>query len=485
MNKPLLEKLKKWQSGQARRDNVEAYRVLPYKVLEDIARREPQTPEELLEVKGIKEKKLARYGKDILALVKGASNNQGSTFPFLERSSRNSSRSNLKIFEVGEYLDYLNEKLLQAEARIKGEISSIENRGNYIFFGLKDKEDESLLNCFIWRNDYQISGVELEEGMEVVIWGYPNVYKPSGRMSFQTKLIELVGEGALKKAYEELKKKLELEGLFALERKKAIPDFSHKIGLITSHQGAAIGDFTSNLGSYGFQIKFYDSRVEGKQAVFDLINGIKWFNKNISGLDVIVLVRGGGSLESLQAFNTESIVREIANSKIPVLAGIGHEKDVSLAALAADKMVSTPTGAAVELTRSWDEAGNIVSEAERELLSYLSKVFERFERVKHVLHRETEKIGQAILYNKEKISTSLKNIFSSFSRLIANIKEQIKIAENQVRLNNPERQLRLGYSLVSMGGKIVRSVKDVKVGDKADIKVSDGKLKSKIFKVEP
>lgn len=444
MQKDLLEKLKKWQADRARRDNVEAYRVLPYSVLEEIARREPQSANELLEIKGIKEKKLARYGKEILAIVNEESSEEVVTN--IEKEDR--------VFEVGEYLDHLNMKLLEAEAKIKGEVSSVENRGNYIFFGIKDKEDESLLNCFIWGNDYEISGVDLREGTEVVIWGYPNVYKPSGRISFQTKLIEIVGEGALKKAYEELKIKLEAEGLFAPERKRTIPEFSHRIGLITSHQGAAIGDFTSNLGSFGFQIKFFSSRVEGKQSVFDLIKGVRWFNKNMPELDVLVLVRGGGSLESLQAFNTESLVREIASSKIPVLAGIGHEQDVTLAALAADKMVSTPTGAAVELRKSWDEAASKVDEAERNLVSYLSKIFERFEKAKFVLHREAEKIGQSIFYNKEKIGLSLKNIYSSFSRLLQNIKEQIKNAEDQIKLNNPERQLRLGYSLVSLKGQI-------------------------------
>lgn len=473
MNKSLLEKLKKWQSDRARRDNVEAYRVLPYSVLEEIARREPQSVEELLEIKGIKEKKLARYGKDILTIVKGGSDEE--TIVDLDKQE--------KIFEVSEYLDYLNEKLLDAEARIKGEVSSVENRGNYIFFGIKDKKDESLINCFIWQNDYSISGIELEEGMEIVIWGYPNVYKPSGRLSFQTKLIEIVGEGALKKAYDELKRELEAEGLFVPERKKPIPDFSHKIGLITSHQGAAIGDFTSNLGSYGFEIKFYNSRVEGKQAVFDLIEGIKWFNKNSPGLDVIVLVRGGGSLESLQAFNTEALVREIANSKIPILCGIGHEKDISLAALAADKMVSTPTAAAVELRQPWDEAIHKVNDAERYLLLSLSKIFERFEKVKQSLHREIEKIGQAIFYSKDKIIISSKNIFSNFIRLLADTKEKIKNAEDQIKLNNPERQLKLGYSLVSFQGKLLRSVKSVKLKDKINVCLQDGDIKSEVLEI--
>lgn len=474
MNTEILEKLKKWQAQRARRDNIEAYRVLPYSVLEEIARREPRSAEELLEIKGIKEKKLARYGKEILAIVnEGRGEDIGNEIEKVD-----------KVYKVGEYLDLLNEKISELEARIQGEVTSVDFRGNAIYFSLKDKDDEGVLSCFMWHNDYEISGIQIEIGMELLIWGYPNIYKPIGRLSFQTKLIELVGEGALKKAYDELKKRLEREGMFAPERKKTIPDFSHKIGLITSHQGAAIGDFTSNLGSYGFQIKFYDSRVEGKQAVFDLVKAVKWFNISMPKLDVIVLIRGGGSLESLQAFNTESLVQEIANSKIPVLAGIGHEKDISLAALAADKMVSTPTGAAVEITRSWYEAAEKVDGMERNLLAYVSKVLERFERAKIMIHREEEKIGQAILYNKEKIRVSRKNIYLAFSRLILNIKEQIKNAQDQIRLNNPERQLKLGYSLVSLKGKIVRSVKQVKVGEEVDIKVSDGEFKSIVNEIK-
>jgi exodeoxyribonuclease VII large subunit len=473
MSKNILEKLKDWRNKTARRENVELFRVLGNQTLEEISKKEPQTAEELMEIKGIKEKKYTKYGEEILAIVRG----EGEKEIIMDLDKQE------KIFEVSEYLDYLNIKLLEAEARIKGEVSSVDDRGNYLFFKIKDKSGESLINCFVWRNDYQVSGVKIETGMEIVIWGYPSVYQASGQLSFQTKIIELVGEGALKKAYDELKKKLENEGLFAPERKKTIPDFSHKIGLITSYQGAAIGDFTSNLGSYGFQIKLYDSRVEGKQAVFDLVKGIKWLNKNIPSLDVIVIVRGGGSLESLQAFNTESLVQEIANSKIPVLAGIGHEQDVTLVALASDKMVSTPTGAAVELTRSWDEAASKVDKAERNLISYLSEILERFEKAKHALHRETEKIGQAIFFGKERADNFSKNISASFARLVSDIKEKIRNAENQINLNNPERQLKLGYSLVSLGGKIVRSVRQVKAGEEVDIKVSDGKIKSEVKKI--
>jgi exodeoxyribonuclease VII large subunit len=492
VNKNILQKLKDWRAKQARLENVELFRVISNQAVEEIAAKKPQDKKELLEIKGIKEKKYAKYGEEILAMVRG----EGEEFV-------ESFKEENKIFEVGEYLDFLNEKLLDAEARIKGEVSSVDIRGNYIFFSIKGKDEDSLISCFVWRNDYQTSGVQLEEGMEVVIWGYPNIYKPSGRLSFQTKLIELVGEGLLKKAYEELKEKLEAEGIFRPERKKTLPKYIQKIGLITSHQGAAIGDFISNVGNYGYKIKFYDSRVEGKQAVFEIVKGVKWFNKNMPDLDAVVLVRGGGSLESLQAFNTEVLVREISESKIPVLAGVGHEQDVTLAALTADLMVSTPTAAALEIRRSWDEAihglessekyilnafqnilvekkSNIL-ETERILAGQLANIFERFRRARENLKNNLVKIKMTIDQDKSYLSNAGKKLSMNYIRLFSNFVNAMESLAEKITLHNPERQLKLGYSLISFGGKIVRSVKQVEIGDEVDVKMSDGELKSKIL----
>ena len=511
MNKNLLQKLKSWRVKTARRENTELFRVISNQSIEEIAKKNPQGKTELLEVKGIKEKKYAKYGEEILAMVRGENltpEPHPDPLPSTPagRLVKEREQEEDKIFEVSEYLDFLNEKLQDAEARVKGEVSSVDIRGNYIFFSIKDKEDESLISCFVWRNDYEVSGVNLEEGMEVVVWGYPNIYKPSGRLSFQVKLIELVGEGLLKKAYDELKNKLDQEGLFALERKKPLPKYVQKIGLVTSHQGAAIGDFVSNVGNYGYKIKFFDSRVEGKQAVFELIKGLKWLNKNIPDLDAIVLVRGGGSLESLQAFNTEALVREIAGSIIPVLAGVGHEQDITLAALAADMMVSTPTAAALEIRRPWDEAihgvessekyilnyfanilaenKNIILEAERIMSGQLAEIFERFRSAREKLKNNLIKIKMTIDYEKNYLSNASKKLVSSYIRLFSEFKDLLKSLAEKIILHNPERQMKLGYSLVSFGGKIVRSVKEVEIGDEVDVKMSDGELRSEVREIQ-
>lgn len=488
--------MKDWRVKTARRENVELFRVIANQAIEEISSKKPQNKAELLEIKGIKEKKFAKYGEEILAIVRGEEESDKFVESFKEEG---------KVFEVGEYLDFLNEKLLDAEARVKGEVSSVDIRGNYIFFSIKDKEGESLISCFVWKNDYDASGVNLEEGMEVVIWGYPNVYKPSGRLSFQVKLIELVGEGLLKKAYEDLKRKLEAEGLFAPERKKSLPKYIQKIGLITSHQGAAIGDFVSNVGNYGYKINFFDSRVEGKQAIFELVRGVKWLNENIPDIDAIVLVRGGGSLESLQAFNTEMLVREISESKIPVLAGIGHEQDVTLAALAADMMVSTPTAAALEIRQPWDEAihgvessekyilnafqgilaekKNTVLESERILSGMLAEIFERFRRAKEKLKNNLVKIKMTIDQERNYLASAGKKLSMNYTRLFSNFVNVMKSLAEKIALHDPERQLKLGYSLVFSGKKILRSVKDIKLKDKVNIRLQDGDMETEIIKI--
>ncbi|MDD3386812.1 MAG: exodeoxyribonuclease VII large subunit, partial [Candidatus Pacebacteria bacterium] len=238
------------------------------------------------------------------------------------------------IFSISAYLKLLNGVLNSFGAKIIGEVSEVKiSSVGHVYFSLKDKKDGSVLSCVIWNYDYKMCGIDLVEGIEVKATGFPDVYPVTGRLSFKAKTIQLAGEGQIKKEYEKLKKKLEEEGLFNEERKKQITDFPQKIGIITSKQGAVINDFLNNLGRYGFYIEFIDSRVEGLEAVKDLINSIKTFKKK--KIDVLVIMRGGGSLESFLAFNNEMLIREVVDLPFPVIAAIGHDKDIPLLSLVA------------------------------------------------------------------------------------------------------------------------------------------------------
>lgn len=324
---------------------------------------------------------------------------------------------------------------------------------------MKDEKDGSLLNCIIWKSRYQLYGIELKEGLKIIASGYPEIYAPTGRISFLAEVIEHAGEGELKKEYEKLKKKLAEEGIFAEERKRPIPKYCRKLGLITSKQGAVLADFLSNLGKYGFQIKMIDSRVEGQGAVEDLLSSIKTFKKQ--AIEVLVIMRGGGSLESMLAFNNELLVREVANFPVPVIAAIGHHKDEPLVALAADLAVSTPSIAATSLTEPWGQVDLLVETALKICL---------------------QKLDNIIQNGKISLENSLKDLIFGFRSLLSRINRQLENSAKIIYSNNPERQLNLGYSIARCRGKIVRSVKGVKLGDDLDIRVVDGNIISEVKK---
>jgi len=495
MNNELLQKLKDWRNNMARKEALPVYRVFQNKTLEDIVEIMPKNKKELLDIKGIKERKFEKYGKDILDLVNGDEIKDSLL------AAQNDTEK--KPYTVSKYLDLLNSKLRDCNARVQGEISSLNISGNYLFFSLKDKDDQSLLNCFMWASDYKMCGISFEEGLEIIAEGFSDIYKPQGKLSFRVSIAELVGEGALKKAYEKLKKKLEDEGLFDLERKKPIPEFVQKIGLITSETGAVIHDFLNNLGKYGYQIKFFNSKVEGQTAVRDLISAINYFkDKNI---DVLVIIRGGGSLESLQAFNNETLVREIADFEKPVMCGIGHDKDIPLASLTADLMVSTPTAITVALNKSWDKAISSIRIFEKDIiykyqeaLSHKKRkveiltqklkeksefIFKRFKDAKNRLMNKLTELGFTLKETQKNLKQSLDYIFTGIKDKIKEAKKYLERAEERLKNANPENQLKLGYSIVSVGGKIIKSIKKVSKNEKIDIRVSDGRIKSQVEEI--
>lgn len=516
MKQNLSQKLKEWRKETAQKEDVDAYMILHNKIIEAIVETLPKNEEEFKTIKGLGDKKFEKYGLEILALVND--DHEGESLKQVENK-------NNEPYTVSAYLNLLNSKLISYSGKIQGEVSSINFKGYGLYFSLKDKEDESVLGCYMRKNDYDLCGITVEEGTEIIVDGFPEVYKPQGRLNLKVSTIELVGEGALKLAYDKLRKKLEAEGLFAIERKKVIPELPQKIGLITSETGAVIHDFQSNLGKYGYKIKFMDSRVEGQAAIKDLISAVDYFK--YKDIDVLVIIRGGGSLESLQAFNNEALVRKITGCKVPVICGIGHDKDIPLASLVADKAASTPTAVTTILNESWNNASSDISHLEKDLINKYQKILYDANNRLEELSRKIEKSFALVftnfneLRNKVKsalfgIGISIKNIskhlddyslslirgFSfSFnqiehkveeypSQLSKNFEHQIEKSnaslsdmEARLKIHNPMHQLKLGYSIASVGGKIIKNINQVNAGDKLDILVSDGKINSEVINI--
>jgi len=363
-----------------------------------------------------------------------------------------------RIFSVSEYIGYLNKGLREFAARIIGEVSEVKvGPSGHVYFSLKDEGDGGIINCIIWRSRYHLYGIELKEGLKIIAAGYPEIYPPSGRISFLAEVIEHVGEGRLKKEYEMLKKKLSQEGLFSEERKRPLPIYPQKIGLITSLKGAVIADFSNNLGKFGFKVKIIDSRVEGQAAVSDLLSSIKTFKKE--DIEVLVIMRGGGSLESMLAFNNELLVREVVDFPVPVIAAIGHHKDAPLVALAADLAVSTPSIAATALSESWKRT---------------SLFLERYER--NIIGDYENGLNNV----KINLRNLIPDLFLGFKSILSRVIKQLEYIEKAINSHNPERQLCLGYSIASRGGRIIRRIKDVEMGKDIDLRVTDGIIISKV-----
>ena len=367
-----------------------------------------------------------------------------------------------KIYGISEFVALLNVNLKSTKVKIVGEVGEAKSGPTgHMYFTLKDEKDGAMLNCIIWARKYQLYGIKLEPGVKIIAFGNPEVYAPNGRLSFVADTIEPAGEGSLKKQYDELKRKLEKEGIFDAKNKRPLPIYPQKIGVITAKQGAVINDFLTNIKRFGFKIKFVDSRVEGQGAVEDLMSAIRTLRK--TDIEVLVIIRGGGSMESLMPFNNELLIREIIGFPVPVVVGIGHDKDVPLACLAADKSESTPTAVANALSENWEKALVFLENQEKNILISLKEIV------------NDVKININDFQNK-----FLLNIKS----VLQNAREQINHAEKIIMLNNPERQLKLGYSIVFINGKIVRKIEDAKIGDNLSIKVSDGIIDSEVKNIK-
>ncbi len=453
------------------------------------------------------------------------------------------------VVSVSIFLKQINTSLMSCSGRVQGEVTSIsKNYPKAIYFTIKDSNQEALLNCIVWRSTYEKNGVNLDVGDEIIVTGMPEVYSRNGQFSLKTQTIEYAGEGALKKAYEELKKKLRKEGLFAQERKRELVKLPNKIGVITSKAGVVMQDFSSNLGRYGFKVKTINSRVEGKDAIHEILASIKAFSKE--DIEVLTIMRGGGSWESLQAFNTESVVRAIANFKCPVLTGIGHDTDVTLAELAADIGASTPTSVAQVLNESWDKLHNSIESVQIKIkgsfLNSLSNtksiisnnsnsIFRNFQGQLSVFYKSLDKNASRIhifyirLEKKiNKASTALQNVITSmkssirekkkylhmtplsilkFSKnylvatnmslsedilkikseqqdMIKSLSNRLSTIEKSIKLVDPKRNLKLGYSLSYFKGKLIRSVKVLSKGHETETYLSDGKFISEIKNIK-
>lgn len=364
-----------------------------------------------------------------------------------------------------------------SEVFVCGEISNLTDhyRSGHLYFSLKD--EKSVVRAVMFAGNASKLRFKPEEGMSIIAIGRVSLYETTGQFQLYVEQMQPEGTGELAVAFNQLKLKLEKEGLFDENIKKKIPDFPKKIGVITSDTGAVRHDIETVL-SRRFPIAemiLYPSAVQGENSVPQLIKGIQYFN-NPQNVDVIIIGRGGGSMEDLWAFNSELLAREIYKSKIPVISAVGHATDYTICDFVADKSAPTPSAAA-----------EIAVPDISELFSKLAYLNDRMaDNIKYIINSQqqyTDNLADrlAVMSGNYKISEMRANLENStirlnnsYTNLLQNKTEKLK--ENVAKLNtlSPLNILSRGYAIITNNNVIVRSVNDINIDDKITVKVNDG-----------
>ena len=441
-------------------------------------------------------------------------------------------QNNQEIISVSDVND-LAKGLLEKDLSnvwIQGEISSFTAHGSgHWYFTIKDKK--SSLDCVMFKFDNINLLFEPKVGDELILNGKVSIYSPTGRYQFNVKHIEVSGEGALLRAFEDLKKKLDQEGLFDDLNKKDLPEFPLKVSVITSATGAVIQDIINVLSrrSPSVQITLVETPVQGKQAENEICKAIERVNK-FQNSDLIILARGGGSIEDLWCFNMESVARAIFKSEIPLVSAIGHETDFTISDFVADLRAPTPSAAAEIISQNHSNLNTLIASAQKDLylqinnelrkknenLKGLTKLIRHpgdklreisqridgiethlvnlLERVLLISKGEVNSISSSLKEfspfmmvenSKNRIENSIKDIRRSMQAVLEEKRNQFLTSSHTLEAVSPLSVLSRGYSILTKGKeeKVINSYSQVKVGDEITGKLKEGQILTKVIDV--
>ena len=390
----------------------------------------------------------------------------------------------ISVTELNSYIknkiaddEYLNNVL------IKGEISNFKNHyTGHMYFTLKD--ENSLIKCVMFKTYAQKLEFMPKDGMKVFVLGGVSVFERDGVYQIYVKAMQEDGVGILYKKYEELKKRLEEEGYFDEEHKKPIPQMPKIIGVLTSQTGSVIRDIinVSTRRNPNVNIRLFPLSVQGEGAAEKIADGIKFMNEN-NLADVLILARGGGSLEDLWPFNEEIVAHAIYNSEIPIISAVGHETDFSISDFVADLRAPTPSAAAELAVPDIYEVRQKINTYQNRLRLTLVKKVEimRLRYEKCMSSRVFKEPLRNINDNYLKVDTYIKRLENYIKA--KQKEEKTKYIELVSKLDtlSPLKTLTRGYSIVEQNNKIIKSANDVKTGDKIDIRFTDGTKKAEIL----
>ena len=354
---------------------------------------------------------------------------------------------------------------------LTGQVSNFRKRPTHQYFSIKD--DHAVIQATIWSGVYQKLGFNLEEGMKINVIGRVQIYEPSGSYSIIIEKAEPDGIGALAIQFEQLKKKLSEEGLFQEGFKQALPQFPKRIGVVTSRSGAVIQDIITTVSRRfpGVDILLYPTKVQGEGAAEEIARNIVRANQQ-EDLDVLIIGRGGGSIEDLWAFNEEIVVRAIFESRLPVISSVGHETDVTLADFVADRRAATPTAAAELATpvTKLDLLTHLQNQEKRMTTAVQNVLFKKKEALKKcsqsVIFRQPERLYDGYLQRLDQMQLRLKQ---SLRTQISDNKEKLQIRRHKLMQLSPVTKVQRYQDRLEQMDKLLRSqvalVYDAKVAE--------------------
>lgn len=323
---------------------------------------------------------------------------------------------------------------------VEGEISNVSrSRNGHYYFTIKDSGAQ--LPCVIWRSTADRLGVQLTDGQQVVLGGDIQVYAPHGRYQMIVTLVQQAGIGKLQQKFEELKKRLDTEGLFDSSHKKPIPPYPIKVGVITSSTGAAFQDIRSTFEQRWpvATLLLYHASVQGINAAPELVNALNVFNQQEEPVDLIIIGRGGGSLEDLWAFNEEAVARAIFESRIPVISAVGHEVDFSISDFVADERAATPTQAVIIAAPDINE---LRYQVEDYTSTIIQTVKQQLETKREYVHRLAHShallvVQEKIRYHRQHLSSLTDQIRNRLNRNLSYHREKVQSLTASVERQNP------------------------------------------------
>ena len=395
----------------------------------------------------------------------------------------------ITVSELNEYLKMLFEydEVLR-NIYIKGEISNFTNhyKTGHFYFSLKDAGGS--VRAVMFRGNASKLKFMPENGMRVIVGGRVSVFPRDGQYQIYVDVMEPDGIGALYLAYEQLRAKLEKEGLFAASRKRPLPRLPQRIGIVTSPTGAAIRDMLHIAGRRfpSAEIVLYPALVQGADAPASIMRGIRYFNAKKT-VDVLIIGRGGGSIEDLWAFNDEALVRAVANSQIPIVSAVGHETDFTLCDFAADLRAPTPSAAAELVVPDRAELAAYLKQLDERILLGMSRKLSRSrDRLAVLSSSRTLTDPMAVIDDKRMVlMMEERALHTRMERILEAKRAAFQYKTAKLEALNPLAVVARGYSTVfDRKGVLVKSTSQVEKGDKISISLTDGRIYALVDKIE-